>query len=92
MALALACVLSVGCKDGSAPIDDMGMDASTPDARVDGSTPDDGGEDSAVCEGTICGMDCVDLDTDDANCGACGMPCGEAESCVQGLCEADPQK
>ncbi|HUB06041.1 MAG TPA: hypothetical protein VMB50_03525, partial [Myxococcales bacterium] len=33
-----------------------------------------------------CGDVCTALDSDPANCGACGHACGTNESCVQGSC------
>lgn len=39
-----------------------------------------------VCEGTICEEECVDTDTDDNNCGACGNTCDELFFCCGGTC------
>ncbi|MEY4514264.1 MAG: hypothetical protein RLZZ450_6386 [Pseudomonadota bacterium] len=36
---------------------------------------------------TLCGGLCVDLLQDDANCGMCGMACGNAAACIAGTCE-----
>ena len=36
---------------------------------------------SKVCAGT-----CVDVETDNANCGACGTACGDGEVCAGGTC------
>lgn len=33
-----------------------------------------------------CGGECVDLQTDARHCGGCGTPCGEEQSCFQGMC------
>jgi hypothetical protein len=33
-----------------------------------------------------CGAECIDVQHDPANCGACGMACPPGESCVQGKC------
>lgn len=33
-----------------------------------------------------CGEDCVDLETNEDNCGECGFACGEDEECVEGSC------
>jgi len=38
------------------------------------------------CQGTICGCGCVDLNTDDQNCGACGNACATGETCSEGVC------
>lgn len=34
----------------------------------------------------LCGSVCVDLDTDDANCGACGNGCADGQACMEGAC------
>ncbi len=41
------------------------------------------------CEDTLseCGDTCVDLNTDNANCGACGTTCESGEVCTAGACE-----
>lgn len=43
-----------------------------------------------VCseETRMCGGVCVNLVDDELNCGACGVVCGDAESCHLGLCTA----
>ncbi len=40
------------------------------------------------CSGglTDCGGTCADLNTDNSNCGACGMPCGAGKTCQSGVC------
>lgn len=49
-----------------------------------------GGNDSTPAQcpaGTMnCGGVCRDLSTDDANCGACGNPCGAGQTCSAGAC------
>ena len=40
----------------------------------------------AFCGGACCDDACVDLDADVANCGACGVRCGDGESCDGGEC------
>lgn len=51
-----------------------------------GCAPDQPCQDGATC----CGSTCIDLETDEQNCGACGAPCpppANAEAlCVQGTC------
>ncbi len=54
-------------------------------------TPDAGGNDAAPDTGcptgqTTCGAACVDLKTDNANCGGCGKPCTGADKCSEGVC------
>jgi alpha-tubulin suppressor-like RCC1 family protein len=39
----------------------------------------------AVCEASLCGDACVDLQTDDSNCGKCGVACSAA-SCYRAKC------
>jgi hypothetical protein len=34
----------------------------------------------------VCGDQCVDVQTDDANCGCCGNACGPTSTCNQGKC------
>jgi hypothetical protein len=72
--------LVLACGGGSnSPIDaGPGQDSST----VDGGT---------VClpDETLCGVDCVDTDTDEAHCGACGAPCSPVGECVAAQC-AEP--
>ncbi len=35
---------------------------------------------------TVCGTDCVDTQTDEDHCGACGQPCADNETCRDGAC------
>jgi hypothetical protein len=39
---------------------------------------------------TTCGGSCVNLQTDTANCGACGTVCGATRTCVAGACTGYP--
>jgi len=39
---------------------------------------------------TTCGGECVDVRSDAAHCGACGVACGEGESCAAGRCVEAP--
>ena len=58
-----------------------------------GSCVDEGGEepDPEECPDGLeaCGDQCVDVMTDDENCGECGNACGDGESCEAGVCEGD---
>lgn len=88
------------CQDGYWRIDaDAGLDAEGgADVELDvelDATPDvEPGEDvdttpdivECVAPEELCGGACVDLDTDVANCGACGTSCAGAEECVAGAC------
>jgi hypothetical protein len=38
---------------------------------------------------TLCGTECVDLDSDVSNCGTCGNACAEGEVCSRGTCSSD---
>ena len=90
---------------GSPPPDASASDAAVPDAgdggvvedageAIDaGEVPDAGPTDAgASCaEGvTACAGACVDLQTDEAHCGACGVSCGDVpgaeERCEAGVC------
>jgi hypothetical protein len=62
---------SSGC--GSSPSADGGIDCQ-------GCTTPDGGPTTA-CNGS-----CVNLDSDDGNCGTCGNTCGTGQSCQSGAC------
>jgi hypothetical protein len=35
-----------------------------------------------------CDNKCTDIMTDQNNCGACGVPCGSSQTCLQGICLA----
>jgi hypothetical protein len=49
------------------------------------------GSANACDSGTAeCGAECVDLTSDEANCGSCGNVCDFASACVEGACEACP--
>jgi hypothetical protein len=55
--------------------------------RPDAGALSDAGDNSCAAFGsTLCGNACVDLQTDDANCGACGHACGPGGGCVAGVC------
>jgi hypothetical protein len=45
-----------------------------------------GGTGGEICELTICPTGCVDLDSDEQNCGSCGMACDEFDVCTNGIC------
>jgi hypothetical protein len=54
------------------------VDSSAPEPEVDCSAPE-----------VACGVECADLLTDPANCGACGLTCGESGVCSEGECLAE---
>ncbi|HTQ07177.1 MAG TPA: kelch repeat-containing protein [Polyangiaceae bacterium] len=45
-----------------------------------------GGEDGSECSDTVCSSACVDLTSDENNCGACGYVCVHNRACVAGRC------
>ncbi|MFL5420377.1 MAG: hypothetical protein ACJ79Y_06370, partial [Myxococcales bacterium] len=62
-----------------------GCGSGTPTPGSPTSTPIVGG---VVCGtgSTACGEACVQLRTDNANCGSCGHACGPGEVCSNGTC------
>jgi len=48
---------------------------------------DDG---ECVCAQGACGDTCVDLLTDDQNCGQCNLACPSGQHCLHGTCTCDP--
>jgi hypothetical protein len=47
-----------------------------------------GGQCVVTCTGSVsCGNSCVNLNSDDDNCGACGVRCTGNEKCVAGMCK-----
>lgn len=78
--LLLLCLAA--CGDSGLPT----PDAAAPDAATDGAAAGD----MTTCEsptGTLCDTGCVDPQSDDANCGACGMACSDGQHCVAGACQ-----
>jgi len=77
------------------------VEASTPDGTMtDGGADGEGGgeggggdakseaiapEAGAICEASICGDACVDLQSDESNCGKCGVSC-DAATCYRATC------
>ena len=96
MLLALLCAPGLGCKDGSGSTEDAGMDASfdggaggtagTAGIGGNGGTAGIGGAGGTMCEFTMCPTGCVDLDTNDQNCGSCANICDETDDCNGGIC------
>ncbi len=65
--------------------------AETPDAAGDAGSGRDASRDAGSgCPGTLCGAECVDLDSDEAHCGACDAPCtapsNGSVACLGGEC------
>ncbi|MBK6531394.1 MAG: hypothetical protein IPF99_17835 [Deltaproteobacteria bacterium] len=87
--------LDAGAPDTGSPMPDTGTpDTGTPDAgRVDvgvadAGPRDAGATDAGACTGgqARCGAACVDLQTDEANCGRCGTACSAGGVCMAGRC------
>lgn len=45
------------------------------------------GDEDFVCQLDVCGTGCVNLQADNANCGACFNECGSGTACMAGTCE-----
>jgi hypothetical protein len=90
--LAAACTSIIGFPDVGSVAGDggTGHDANRRDSGMDGSSDAraDGGHDAALaCDAagqTRCGAECVDEQSDTANCGGCGVVCGG--KCASGRC------
>ena len=46
----------------------------------------DAGTNSCSAPKTTCGSSCVDLKSDNANCGKCGTACSATDTCAKGTC------
>lgn len=58
-----------------------------PQAPATVPTPPQEPAGSGCPEGSVwCGQTCANLSSDPANCGYCGTLCGQAESCIDGIC------
>ncbi len=77
------CVPAAACVDAGRP------DAA-PEPAPDSAPPDAAPAPDAapVCPvtATTCTSRCVDTSVDSANCGGCGVTCGDAETCSNGTC------
>ena len=96
------CDPSIGCRGGSALTNCGGScPAGTACTTVDlyytyclAQACGDAG-DNVACSlegdaGTCCGGGCVDLGSDDSNCGACGWRCAPGDICAGGACVSGP--
>ncbi len=63
---------------------DAGVDAGAP--MIDAAPPPP--IDAPACPQDVCGAFCVDLDTDNYNCGTCGNVCPGTQRCTQRTCVA----
>ena len=97
--VSLICASALACKDGSGSTEDAGIDASLDGGAGGtagiggaggsagfGGVGGAGGAGGAICELTVCPTGCVDLDSDEQNCGACGNVCEETDVCNVGTC------
>jgi hypothetical protein len=81
--VALACLVLLVAACGPAPVDepepDMGQTTVDMDVEVD---------EGPACKDDLelCGLGCVDLQTDKFNCGECGKECGFGAGCSDGDC------
>lgn len=92
VALASGCAFGVGANDGHL---DAGKktgaapkDGGTTTADAGKNTPDADAGPVATCDLTMCGGQCVDTTSDDANCGVCFNACPSGSSCMGGICQA----
>ncbi|RMH40138.1 MAG: hypothetical protein D6689_14605 [Deltaproteobacteria bacterium] len=82
VALAGALVwLGAGCGDGGGSKPDA-----APISLFDAAPPDAAPPDAFVCTKTMCGTECVDLETDPRHCGACDNACPPAADCAAPDC------
>jgi hypothetical protein len=72
----------------STPDADMPDSMSTPDADMPDSmsTPDSSPDVTCAMGQSACGATCVDTQTDNMNCGACGTACAMGQTCTAGVC------
>ncbi len=80
----------VGSGDGGPNVHDANSDSGDSSVdHTDGSIVPDGAADALSCaaSGTVaCGSACVDLSSDNSNCGSCGNACGATQACYAGAC------
>lgn len=81
---------------------DADLDASGMDASIDATVGDTGSSDAGPPDAFApdafvlscgigeaeCGGMCIDVQSDDANCGGCGIACDATEVCASGMCRS----
>ncbi len=77
----LSVVPFLACDDGPAT-------SSSPPAPDSGTTTTGETSDASTCEKTLCGADCVEIQTDRKHCGGCGKKCENGEICRASTCVA----
>jgi hypothetical protein len=90
----LACIDSTCVVTGETETDtDVGSDSSTSEedtsTETEAQTESETESDPCVGSETLCDGECVDLSSDDNNCGECGKTCKtglESGGCVEGAC------
>ncbi len=74
----LATMAAGACSAANSPADPL---SETAFRHADGAKP------ACPAKSTVCGLACVDLKTNRANCGKCGSPCADGKDCVMGKCQ-----
>ena len=93
-----AAALAVACSGGASSPAGTGAGGSSASGGTGGTSATGGGggnptggdggpSPDAGCTLTMCGGKCVDTQTDNANCGACGTACTAGTTCQAGACE-----
>jgi len=80
----------------TSPVVDSGVDSGVDEtiAPIDTGSPGDTAPEVAECVAPkkTCGGKCVDPQSDDANCGDCGIACSAGLACVGGFCKCPSTK
>lgn len=84
MVVSAGAVGYAGCGSDSLPALNSGGDAAVADSGSGPSTVD--AARTCATGQSLCGGNCVDMQLDRDNCGACGTKCAASEVCSQGAC------
>ncbi|MFN8593179.1 MAG: pentapeptide repeat-containing protein [Thermomicrobiales bacterium] len=82
------CCADANCRGDSNRCVDRDPGAGTANTCVCGATGAPCSGATPTCCGAAPGGTCVDLESDENNCGACGKTCGAGQSCCNGSCTA----